>query len=527
MRPLDLRLVLPLCLGVVVPSGCDEKKAPDPATPEASSTPAAESPRAAAEPGPRMPALEVPAGVPADVAGVLIARTPESIFATVTSFDLLGDPDASDVDALRKELDEYLTDQIGMTVTDVDRVTVFFTPKTGLAAIVEGTKGDPKGRAVGEHEGQTLYELAGVADMVATRQGDDLVLGQREAVQQALSAAAGGASLAEAKGPLFELLTEDSKNVTLAVAAEAARLPEDLQKEARRAGIERAAIHYDAKGLRVTAMGTPGDIAGLAKQVEMGLAMMVSGAESEKTRTLEGDDPVEGVAMIMAHHSARRLQKMLVPQIDGGRMVFDVPIRMADPALLTAVAGAGAAIAIPAFTKYTRRSKTSEARVQIAKMFDAASSFFNEEHVERSAVALIGGGGTLPTSAPHRCPNDGRLEGSAGVTPPLSVDCSKGPGGRCVPVAGEPRGPGEYSMSAWTDNNVWNGLNFQQEQGHVFHYDFRWKNADSGFGECQFTAQAFGDLDGDGVFSTYERSGAGDENGVNAAAGLYIDREIE
>jgi hypothetical protein len=43
----------------------------------------------------------------------------------------------------------------------------------------------------------------------------------------------------------------------------------------------------------------------------------------------------------------------------------------------------------------------------------------------------------------------------------------------------------------------------------------------------QFTAQAFGDLDDDGLFSTFERAGAADENGINAAAGLYIDQEIE
>jgi hypothetical protein len=39
--------------------------------------------------------------------------------------------------------------------------------------------------------------------------------------------------------------------------------------------------------------------------------------------------------------------------------------------------------------------------------------------------------------------------------------------------------------------------------------------------------QAFGDLDDDGVFSTFERAGAADEIGINAAAGLYVDRELE
>ena len=43
----------------------------------------------------------------------------------------------------------------------------------------------------------------------------------------------------------------------------------------------------------------------------------------------------------------------------------------------------------------------------------------------------------------------------------------------------------------------------------------------------QFTAQAFADLDADGIFSTYERSGAGDIQGVNASIGLYVDQEVE
>jgi type IV pilus assembly protein PilA len=198
--------------------------------------------------------------------------------------------------------------------------------------------------------------------------------------------------------------------------------------------------------------------------------------------------------------------------------------------IVVAILGILAAIAIPALTKYMRRSKTSEARVQIAKMFDAASAYFNEEHVERGEVAVIGSGATISELAPHRCPYpSGSPTGNneAGITPNLGTDCNQGPGGRCVPSDGG-AGAGYYNMTLWTDNNVWNGLNFQQEQAHYFHYNFIASNAQSGFGECQFTAQAFGDLDGDTtLYSTYERAGAADQNGVNAAAGLYIDQEVE
>jgi len=197
--------------------------------------------------------------------------------------------------------------------------------------------------------------------------------------------------------------------------------------------------------------------------------------------------------------------------------------------IVVAILGILAAIAIPALTKYMRRSKTSEARIQLAKMFDGASAFFNEEHVDRGATTLLGAGGAIEDSAPHRCPHPTGTPtgGEAGITPDLvATDCNVGPGGRCVPAVGA-AGPGYYDMADWTDSAIWNGLNFQMEQAHFFHYNFAATNGITGFGTCQFTSQAFGDLDDDDVFSTYERTGAADQNGVNAAAGLYVDQDVE
>jgi type II secretory pathway pseudopilin PulG len=197
--------------------------------------------------------------------------------------------------------------------------------------------------------------------------------------------------------------------------------------------------------------------------------------------------------------------------------------------IVVAILGILAAIAVPALTTTMRRSKTSEARVQLAKMFDAAAAFFSEAHVERGEVATLGAGGVLTELSPHRCPHQaGEADGPtrAHLTPALGTNCNLGPGGRCVPSTGG-GGPGYYDLAQWTDNAVWSGLSFQQEQAHFFHYEFLASNTGIGYGACQFTAQAFGDLDDDGVYSTYERSGAADENGVNGAAGLYIDQEIE
>lgn len=197
--------------------------------------------------------------------------------------------------------------------------------------------------------------------------------------------------------------------------------------------------------------------------------------------------------------------------------------------IVVAILGILAAIAIPALTKYMRRSKTSEARIQLAKLFDATSAYFNEEHVDRGAVGTISSGGVISNAASHRCPHPPGTPGGGAtpITPLLSLDCNLGPGGHCVPATGG-AGAGYYDMTEWSGEPMWNSLNFQMEQAHYFHYYFISTNSNTGFGTCQFTAAAYGDLDGDfSLWSTYERAGAADQQGVNAAAGLYIDQEVE
>src|SRR5262252_6537948 len=50
--------------------------------------------------------------------------------------------------------------------------------------------------------------------------------------------------------------------------------------------------------------------------------------------------------------------------------------------IVVAIIGILAAVAIPAFMKYIRRSKTTEATMNVRKMFDSSVSYFEGEHAD-------------------------------------------------------------------------------------------------------------------------------------------------
>jgi hypothetical protein len=469
-----------------------------------------------------LPAIVLPAAIPADAAGVIVLRTEESLYATIVTLDLLGKANADDVLAMRKEIDELLQSRLGLTLTSANRATAFFTPKEGIAVVLEGVEGSLRGEAAGEVAGVALHQ---VDHIVLAMHDGQLVLGQRAAVALAITAATGGhASLRDSKRPLADALVRNSKGVTLAAAIDVAGLPDHIRKDVERLGVEQATLSYGDEGIRASVYGPPEALARLREEVARMLDQVSRETERGHQQALQGESVWLAMPAIITYYQWKHAHELLVPSLEGRRLDLHVPITIRDPMVLAGFAGFAAAIAVPALTKYTRRSKTSEARVGVAQIFDGAASFFNEEQL-RAGRVQVG-----EPKLVHRCPSDGSPTGVAGPTPPLSVNCAAGPGGRCVPVEGKPSNPWEYSIDLWREDPVWRELGFEKEQAHAFHYGFRWANdtsAHKGFGTCMFTAQAFGDLDDDGLFSTFERAGAGDRHGINAAAGLYIDQEVE
>src|SRR5438309_3459267 len=86
--------------------------------------------------------------------------------------------------------------------------------------------------------------------------------------------------------------------------------------------------------------------------------------------------------------------------------------------IVVAIIGILAAVAIPAFMKYIRRSKTVEATMNVRKLFDSSVSYFEGDHADK-------GGNTLAKQFPT----------SKAVSPgsPTSTCCGQ-TGDKCKPA---------------------------------------------------------------------------------------------
>ena len=165
--------------------------------------------------------------------------------------------------------------------------------------------------------------------------------------------------------------------------------------------------------------------------------------------------------------------------------------------IVLAISGVLTALAVPGFKTYLRRSKTVEASVNLARLFDSSVACYEARRGDPSGAI----------SAPQ-------FPASAALTP--AVSCCVSAGGTCRP---DPRA---FDDSAGT----WAALNFSIDEAYRFQYRY----TSSGSGSwATFEAAAFGDLDCDGTFSTYLRSGsiAGSDGKVTGSAGLFIRNDLE
>jgi type IV pilus assembly protein PilA len=137
--------------------------------------------------------------------------------------------------------------------------------------------------------------------------------------------------------------------------------------------------------------------------------------------------------------------------------------------IVVAIIGILAAVAIPAFMDYVKRSKKTEAALQLNKIGKNAKRYYSE-----ASTYVTGTAGQLPAK-----PATGGCCGGTGASP-----------NHCAAV------PASFAGDA-----TWKKLDFQIDEDSLFYYDY------NGSSSSTFTAKATGDLDCDGTEIVYTLTG--------------------
>ena len=159
--------------------------------------------------------------------------------------------------------------------------------------------------------------------------------------------------------------------------------------------------------------------------------------------------------------------------------------------IVVAIIGILAAIAIPAFTRYVKKSRTAEAAGQLNKMWAGSVAYYESDHMTQTNAGAV----ALPRQFPGPAG-----EALAGAVDPTT--CCGNAGDRC------PANDTAFNGAVWT------ALNFSMPDPFLYVPSY----ASAGTGPAaEFTATATGDLDCDTTDAVFTRIG-----GVNPATGDVV-----
>ena len=157
------------------------------------------------------------------------------------------------------------------------------------------------------------------------------------------------------------------------------------------------------------------------------------------------------------------------------------------------------AVAVPVFMENARRAKTTEAPVNLERIYSNSRIYIFAAHASRGSMNPI----------PLQFPED------QGKTP-LTACCGN-VGGKCLPD------PVDWATPTWS------ALSFSMDDPSYFNYQYASTGSSVTGPGSNFTARAMGDLDCDTVLSTFELVGTftASEHDILGSGGMYINLPTE
>ena len=410
-------------------------------------------------------------------------------------------PVHADVQKLRTRVSRQSKRFFGIDILQARRAVLWLSPtEEAWAFVVEGPfDGAPKGKRTKEVGGKEATVID--SDTFGCVADGKLTLGNEKGLSLALGK---GEGLDKDEKALHERALDAAGDGGCLVSGHVGALSQKLPKMLR--GLEAAGLAFGSDGtIGAAVVGEKDTLKTLLSMYEEALTGVRDTVDDQLTKAEEDGNGALAIVLTIAQTKIDDLVAALPVRIQGDVLLARSEVR---GGAFTSYAAITSTIAVPAFIKYMRRAKTTEAIDELDKIYKASSSYYTTPYVEAGTGKKI----------------DCQFPASQPMTPDVrNLNCCGGPmdqdkDDRC-----------DVSTVQWT-TPTWSALNFQMNDQHYFGYEY----ASSGvLATAKFTASAYADLDCDGVLSTFQRYGYGDvtasayECSMMGSSAFYKNNETE
>ncbi len=294
--------------------------------------------------------------------------------------------------------------------------------------------------------------------------------GESKLMSWGVALSLGGPTSSDQPTTLDPRLDQPSATAILRGAIDVSKLPAQLQAQV--GGLVRSAF-FDVGMSRVLLeiQAAPGQGQALLGYWDLGKKQMLSQVEPLYAQRTSFEDPSQELSAIVTYHWAKFLMAAVAPKLVGDDVVrVDLEMNNSSIALSggfvmgSAMVGVLAAVAIPAFLDYSKKSQVSEAQLMLNRIMKNQKTMFFTD-----GSYVVGSSALVPAISCCQVDTDGKK--------------------KCA------------GNGAQWQQPIWQALDFAIDEPHYFRYSI--ESTATGY-----VAKAVGDLDCDGIEVTYVLEGS-------------------